>query len=192
MENRNATLNSGARQGKVCTFFGHRDTPASVEALLRPQLAELMEEAQVSWFLVGDEGAFDAMAQRVLAEYESSLGRRLYEVVLAFLPAGRPPRRADVPTVFPDGLETVPRRFAIDRRKRWMLHKSDVVVTYVRGPAGGAAKFRALALKAGKQVVDLAAREKEESASPRFAAKFVKTAKLGLVKQDKIIYNDKE
>ena len=57
-------------------------------------------------------------------------------------------------TVFLDGPETVPRRFAIDKRNRLMLEWADTVITYVCHP-GGAAKFKALAEKKQKQVINL-------------------------------------
>ena len=40
-------------------------------------------------------------------------------------------------------------------RNRWMLERSDIVVTYVRSP-GGAAKFKALAERKGKHVIEVA------------------------------------
>ena len=58
-------------------------------------------------------------------------------------------------TVFPEGLESVPPRYAIDRRNRWMLDRSDYVVTYVRNPYGGAAKYKELAIKKHKTVIEL-------------------------------------
>ena len=49
--------------------------------------------------------------------------------------------------VLPDLIETVPPRFAIDHRNRWMVARSDVVVTYVVRSFGGAAKLKELAEK---------------------------------------------
>ena len=61
-----------------------------------------------------------------------------------------------IPTVYPEGLEAVPPRYAIDKRNRWMLQQSDVVVTYVTVPFGGAAKFKLLAEKTGRAVINIA------------------------------------
>ena len=76
------------------------------------------------------------------------------------MPILLPPRAAQEANawLYPETLENVPPRFAIDRRNRWMLSKSEYVVTFVQTPVGGAAKYRALALRQGKRVLDLAAR----------------------------------
>ena len=47
-------------------------------------------------------------------------------------------------------------KFAIDRRNRWMLKRSDVVVVFVNKNYGGAAKFEAIAKRQGKTVINLA------------------------------------
>ena len=73
-------------------------------------------------------------------------------VVLAYLP--RAPLAYD--TVYPEGLENVPPRFAIDARNRWMLARADVVVTYVCRPYGGAATYKRVAERRGQRVIELA------------------------------------
>ena len=78
-----------------------------------------------------------------------------FDVVLAYLPKGNDPSSDGSHTILPDGFEFVPPRFAIDHRNRWMLDRSDVVVTYVRYP-GGAEKYKALAERKGKTVVEAA------------------------------------
>ena len=137
----------------TCTFFGHRDTPPSVQPVLRSVLLELIERHGVRQFYVGHQGSFDAMACRLLDELSRTHGVR-YAVVLSRLP--QTDELPDhVPTLFPDGMESVPLRFAIDRRNRWMLSHSDIVVTHVHCPVGGAAKFKALAVRQKKTVVEL-------------------------------------
>ena len=52
--------------------------------------------------------------------------------------------------------ETVPKRFAIFYRNKWMIERSDYVVTYVTHQIGsGAAQFKELAEKQGKIVIEL-------------------------------------
>ena len=58
-------------------------------------------------------------------------------------------------SVFPEGIESVPPRFAISWRNRWMLDHADVVVTYITHGWGGAAQFAELAEKRGKRMVKL-------------------------------------
>ncbi len=61
----------------------------------------------------------------------------------------------DEHTILPEGIETVPRRFAINYRNKWMLGKSDIVITYVTRNIGGAWEFKQLAEKQDKTVVNL-------------------------------------
>lgn len=71
-------------------------------------------------------------------------------MVLACLPRKEDAEEYGADTLFPEGVENVPPRYAIDRRNRWMIDKADYVVTYVSTPSGGAAKFKMLAEKKRK------------------------------------------
>ena len=82
-----------------------------------------------------------------------------YAVVLPDLP---PEQKDDLTryqnysdTMYPEGVETVPKRFAIDWRNRWMLKHADYVVTYITHYWGGAAKFAEKAARSGKQIVNI-------------------------------------
>ncbi|HIU35714.1 MAG TPA: hypothetical protein IAC53_03800 [Candidatus Fimenecus excrementigallinarum] len=144
----------------TCTFFGHRDVPPELEPVLQAALTQLTERRQVCRFLVGNQGGFDRMALRVLRRLCKTHPGLQVSVVLAYNPGRLPPRaaREDNTWLFPEALENVPPRFAIDRRNRWMLSQAEYVVTFVQATVGGAAKYRALALRQGKRVLDLAAR----------------------------------
>ncbi len=58
-------------------------------------------------------------------------------------------------SIYPEGLEMVPKRFCIDKRNRWMLNRADYVVTYISRSVGGAAKYSEIALKSGKNIINL-------------------------------------
>lgn len=130
----------------ACTFFGHSDCP-DLRAELKDAVMRLVEVG-VDTFYVGNQGRFDAQVRRVLSE----LGMR-YAVVLAYLPKAANGDLGD--TMFPEGLELVHPRFAIDWRNRWMLERSEYVVTYVRHGWGGAAKFVEMAERHGKRMIRL-------------------------------------
>jgi hypothetical protein len=136
---------------EACTFFGHRDAPKSLEPVLRDTLLDLIENHAVQTFYVGSQGAFDAMVRRQLSALEKTHGIRYY-VVLAYLPQKHGLSEQDAHTLFPEGLELVPPRYAICRRNLWMLEQSRFVVTYVRRDVGGAARFKCLAEKKGRIV----------------------------------------
>ena len=141
----------------ACTFFGHRDCPEAVRPKLREVLVELIERHGVDRFYVGRQGAFDAMVRSVLRELTELYPHISYAVVLERLPGPRDQAVWDFSdTIFPEGLELVPPRFAISRRNLWMLKQADLVVTYVTHGWGGAAQFGEKARRQKKTVINLA------------------------------------
>ena len=142
----------------ICTFFGHRDAPLEVKPFLREILLDLIEHQDVKRFYVGNQGNFDAMARSLLRELETARGIQ-YDVVLAYPPRNNDPFYEAYYTIWPEGMETVPRRFAIEYRNKWMIDHSDIVVTYVARSFGGAAKWKAYAIKKKKTVVEISEKE---------------------------------
>lgn len=133
----------------VCTFFGHRDCPSAIRPRLRAVLVELIEQG-VETFYVGGQGAFDTLVWAVLEELEREYPSISCMEILAYMPRkGGGGSRA---TLLPEGIERVPRRFAISWRNRWMVERADHVVTYVVRSWGGAAQFARLAERRGKAV----------------------------------------
>ena len=59
--------------------------------------------------------------------------------------------------LYPEGLESVPPRYAISWRNKWMIRESDMAVTYITHSWGGAAQFAELAAKQKKFVIELTA-----------------------------------
>ena len=58
-------------------------------------------------------------------------------------------------TLYPEGLETVPKKFAINKRNEWMILNSDISICYVYKTTGGAAKFKGKAEKKGLRIISL-------------------------------------
>ncbi len=145
----------------ICTFFGHRDTPEKIEPILRSALITFIEERGIELFYVGNHGNFDRMVKRVLRELRCAYPHIRYAVVLAYLPAEKFSfsGEQDFETIYPEGLELVPRKYAILKRNEWMLKQADHVITYIKHPSGGAAKFHDLACRKGKHVLNLAETE---------------------------------
>lgn len=130
----------------TCTFFGHKDTPKEIELTLREILVDLIKNKNVIKFYVGNHGNFDHMVKRCLTELKE-IYLIDYAVVTAYLPANKyaPQEKSPADTILPDGIEAVPRKFAIIYRNKWMIEHSDYVVTYVKYSVGGAAQFKELA-----------------------------------------------
>ncbi len=135
----------------TCTFFGHKDTPWSVEPVLKEILTDLIKKQGVKNFLVGHHGNFDKMVLKTLKELKKEYAQIKIEVVLAYLTDSE----VDCLTIYPEGLESVPKRYAISARNEWMTEKSQIVVTYVNRVFGGAAQFKELAKKKGKKIIEL-------------------------------------
>ncbi len=134
------------------TFFGHRDTPKETEQALRLTLIDLIENKNATVFYVGNLGNFDAMVHRQLEDLSKTYPIKYY-VVLAYMPS-----KNDTPdehSILPEGIETVPKRFAINYRNKWILTKSDIVVTCVTRSFGGAWGFKHLAENLRKQTINL-------------------------------------
>ena len=88
--------------------------------------------------------------------YRWFIGRLLtYSIVLAYMPDEKTAGRYGDDTLYPDGLETVPKRFAISKRNEWMVRHSDYMICYVYKITGSAVKVREMAQKRGVKVVDL-------------------------------------
>ena len=141
----------------VCTFFGHRDTPSEVSVLLKAILEFLITEKEVDCFYVGTQGRFDSLARRELQILQQAYPHIQCLTVLAYLT----PRHADkqsemFDTVYPEGLETVPPRYALAKRNAWMVDNADVVVTYAKYTFGHAWRLQEAARKKGKVVYNLA------------------------------------
>lgn len=139
------------------TFFGHKDTPKNIEPTLRTTLVDLIENHDATEFYVGNNGNFDTMVRRQL-ENLSQTYPITYNIVLAYIPTKKSEYDSFTNTLLPEGIETIPKRFAISYRNKWMIQQADAVVTYVTHSFGGAAQFKAMAERQGKTVIELSER----------------------------------
>lgn len=148
---------SGALQ-MVCTLFGHQDTPAEIEPILRKTIQDLILAKHVHTFYVGHNGNFDNITIKQLRSLKKDYPFINYAVVLAYRPNDTTKNSNNdiVDTVYPEILTQTPPAYAIDKRNFWMLNNADYVITYVKHPVGGALKFKRMAERKGKIVINLA------------------------------------
>lgn len=139
----------------VVSFFGHKDTPSTVKPFLEQTVQRLIEENEDITFLVGTHGAFDLMAQSVLKQAVERYSRIICYIVLAYVPISGNAERYALPTLVPEGIESVPKRFAITFRNNYMVRECDTVICYITHDWGGAAQFVEKAEKKGKTVINL-------------------------------------
>ncbi len=139
------------------TFCGHRDCPNTILPRLQQVLEILVQESDATHFYVGNEGRFDYIVQKALQHLQSKYPSVCYEVVLAYLPSDKQkiPVDNEQPTLYPEELETAPKRYAISRRNRWMVDHADCLVAYIEHDWGGAAKTYQRARNRGLTIINL-------------------------------------
>lgn len=138
------------------SFFGHKDTPSSVKPLLEQTVQQLIRENEQITFLVGTHGAFDLMVQSVLARALRDNPRIICRIVLSYIPVETNVRRYALPTLVPEGIESVSKRFSISFRNNYMVNECDAAVCYITHDWGGAAQFVEKARKKKKTIINLA------------------------------------
>ena len=136
----------------TCCFFGHREVEDDIESILKETIVQLINEG-VKNFYVGNHGAFDKMVYRVLKKICEENPTVKFAVVLAYL-STKGNNYSN--SIYPEGLEKVPMRFAISHRNKWMIDKSDYVIVYVKRNVGGAVQFYEMAKRKGKKVINIA------------------------------------
>lgn len=138
---------------KTCTFFGHSDAPPDIREILMKMITELIEQHQVHEFLVGNHGKIDLMVKSVLKELQNVYPQIRYTVVFAYFPKEK---ILGENTILPEGIELCHPKAAIDYRNKWMLERSEYVISYVNRSFGGAQKFYRKAVRQNKKVVNIA------------------------------------
>ena len=139
----------------ACTFFGHRDCPASIKPKLFAVLTDLIVNQEVEMFYVGSQGQFDSIVRSVLQQLKTEYPQIDYAIVLAYMPGTQSEYDDYSDTILPEGIESVHPRYAIPWRNNWMLQQSNYVVTYITHSWGGAAQYAEKAKLRGKAVINL-------------------------------------
>ena len=138
----------------VCTFFGRKNAPSSVKEKLSEAINDLIKRGYDE-FYVGNNGNFDFYVQSVLSDITKTNCKVNFTVVLS-----RPDEKAifaeQIFTLFPDGLEKVPPRFAISKRNDWLIKKAQVVVAYADNRFTNSQKWIEKAKNKGVDVINLA------------------------------------
>lgn len=124
-----------------CFFIGHREAPESIYPELAQTVEQLIEQG-VTDFYVGRYGNFDRLAARAVIAAKQQHPEVRLTMLLPYHPAER---KVILPSgfdgsLYPQGMENVPRRFAIARANRWMVEYCTHLVAYVTHPASNAEK----------------------------------------------------
>lgn len=142
-------------KNKTCCFFGHREVTHNIRDKLKAIIENLITEDGVTEFYVGHQGQFDSMVYSVLKELKAEYPQIRYTVVLAYMPDEHIKELYGEDTLYPDGMESVPKKFAISKRNDWIIQQSRIAICYVHKITGGAAKFREKCIKKKLKVIDI-------------------------------------
>ena len=136
----------------ICTFFGHKDAPSGILQDIERAITSLIEKHTDIGFYVGHNGNFDRMVIGILRHLKKQYPRINYSIVIYDL---KNSEFEEWETLYPEGLEKAPKRFAIDRRNTWMVNNSDIVISYITHSYGGAYKFFKMAEKKDLTIINL-------------------------------------
>lgn len=147
---------------KSCFFIGHREADERLLPMLSETIERLITEEKVSYFYVGGYGGFDRIASTAVKGAKKRHSSITLMLVLPYHPAERPvetPYSFDG-TYYPEGLENVPRQYAIVRANHIMVDSTDWLIAYVRHGASNSRKLLEYAQRREKkgliQIINLA------------------------------------
>lgn len=150
-----------------CSFFGHRDYGNDSEYCLTEVMEKLIFTANVDVFYVGNKGSFDRAVHRVLRMLKQKYPYiKVYIVLDCVAPftddkLNEDEREyleelADFEFLVPDGIENVPKRFAMSHRNEWMIRECDLAVVYCLYSGSNTQRYIEKLNKAGKTIVNVA------------------------------------
>lgn len=137
---------------KYCFLFGNWDTPYGIQAEIEKAVERHYLEYGIRQFYVGSYGAFDSMAASAVKAVKKKHGDIRLFLVIPYHPAQRPvklPHGFDG-TLYPDGMKSVPNKFAIVQANRSMVKSADSIICYAKH-IGNSRKLLALALRRKEQ-----------------------------------------
>lgn len=138
---------------KSCFFIGHREADEWLLPRLESEIDRLILEENVRYFYVGGYGGFDRIAATAVKRSRQKYPDITLMLVLPYHPAERPvetPNGFDG-TYYPEGLENVPKPYAIVRANKIMVDSADWLLCYVRHGASNSRKLLEYARRREKQ-----------------------------------------
>ena len=137
-----------------CTFFGHREAPLSLKDEVKKAVEDLFLKCNIKDFCVGNNGNFDYIVQSVLQNLIDE-GLEIDYIIYTSRIDELALNKHQEKTIFPEGLETTPKRFAIVRRNDLLIKKSNYLICYVNHIASNSYKLRKKAEKYGLIIIDI-------------------------------------
>ena len=121
-----------------CFFIGHRVAPISLLSALENTIEKHISHFHVDEFIIGRYGDFDHMAAQAVKNVKRQHpGIRLTMLLAYYNPQKPTPLTEGFDgSLFPDGLEFVPKRCAIMKANLYMVKHCDYLITYDKGIVG--------------------------------------------------------
>ena len=139
----------------TCFFIGHRDAPESIYSKLEAVAENCIAEFGVTEFIVGHYGSFDHMAARAVSTAKKKTHPEIMlTLLLPYLTNQSLPKGFDG-SIYPEGLEFVPRRFSILRANCIIVDHCDIVIAHVKHSFGGAYQCLEYARKKEKIIINI-------------------------------------
>ena len=138
---------------KSCFFIGHREADERLLTRLELTIERLIIEENVRYFYVGGYGGFDRIAASAVKKAKQKYPDITLMLVLPYHPGERP---IDTPngfdgTYYPDGMENVPKPYAIVRANKLMVDSVDWLLCYVCHGVSNSRKLLEYAQRRGKK-----------------------------------------
>ena len=131
----------------MCFFVGHRDAGEWLMPQLEQAIRLHITEYGVKEFVVGQYGSFDRMAARAVINAKKAYSDVKLSVLLPYHPSERAvqaPKGYDA-TIYPPGMESVPRRLAIVHANEYMIRRCDYLIAYAWQPGSNSLRLLNLA-----------------------------------------------
>lgn len=134
--------------GKRCFFIGHRETPDALLPAIQHAVEEMITEYGVNEFVVGHYGNFDRLAASAVITAKHNHPEVSLLMLLPYHPSESPVALSTGfdGTYYPEGMEIVPRRYAIIRANHYAVDNADFLIAHVEHPASNAQKLLEYAL----------------------------------------------
>ena len=131
---------------KSCFFIGHRNAPETLHPLLDAAIERHISEYGVTEFIAGHYGSFDYMAAGAVKQAKKRHPEVTLVLLLPYYPFPYDTGGYDS-TYYPEGMETVPKPFAIVRANEYMIKTCEYLICYDAGLIGNTGKLVKKALR---------------------------------------------
>ena len=133
-----------------CFFIGHRNAPEALRPLLDDAVERHITDYGVREFVAGHYGRFDNTAASAVQRAKERHPEVTLTLLLPYYPFDHDTKGYDR-TYYPEGMETVPKPFAIVRANEHMIKAADYLICYDAGLVGNTGKLIKKALRRQKK-----------------------------------------